>query len=211
MWRQCLMRLVSFFVRRRFPQMRKQLDMFQASLTEFATKYRKEIQTDPQFRAQFQDMCAKINVDPLACTGPPAGAVAAAGGAVLTAWAVSPRSVCALAANKGFWVQLLGFGDFYYELGVQVITVCYKTRPQNGGLIELSKLVELVRRLRGKNAQSISEYGRARRAGQTVTQSPGSRGGASTRSRGGVDAAGTTWCGQSRRSRCWARALPWSS
>jgi len=63
-----------------------------------------------------------------------------------------------MAANKGFWVQLLGFGDFYYELGIQVITVCYKTRPQNGGLIELGKLVDLVRRLRGKNAQSISEY-----------------------------------------------------
>ena len=25
-----------------------------------------------------------------------------------------------LASNKGVWAQLLGFGDFYYELGVQV-------------------------------------------------------------------------------------------
>lgn len=25
-----------------------------------------------------------------------------------------------LASNKGMWAQLLGFGDFYYELGVQV-------------------------------------------------------------------------------------------
>ena len=25
-----------------------------------------------------------------------------------------------LASNKGAWAQLLGFGDFYYELGVQV-------------------------------------------------------------------------------------------
>jgi len=24
-----------------------------------------------------------------------------------------------LASNKGAWAQLLGFGDFYYELGVQ--------------------------------------------------------------------------------------------
>jgi hypothetical protein len=25
-----------------------------------------------------------------------------------------------LASNKGFWAQLLGVGDFYYELAVQV-------------------------------------------------------------------------------------------
>ena len=25
-----------------------------------------------------------------------------------------------LASHKGFWAQLLGVGDFYYELGVQV-------------------------------------------------------------------------------------------
>ena len=25
-----------------------------------------------------------------------------------------------LASNKGFWAELLGFGDFYYELGVQI-------------------------------------------------------------------------------------------
>jgi ESCRT-II complex subunit VPS22 len=26
-----------------------------------------------------------------------------------------------LSSNKGMWTQLLGFGDFYYELGVQVL------------------------------------------------------------------------------------------
>ena len=25
-----------------------------------------------------------------------------------------------LASNKGFWTELLGFGDFYYELAVQI-------------------------------------------------------------------------------------------
>lgn len=30
-----------------------------------------------------------------------------------------------LASNKGFWAQLLGVGDFYYELAVQVsLYVC---------------------------------------------------------------------------------------
>ena len=31
-----------------------------------------------------------------------------------------------LASNKGAWTQLLGFGDFYYELGVQVgVNLCH--------------------------------------------------------------------------------------
>lgn len=32
-----------------------------------------------------------------------------------------------LAANKGFWAQMLGFGDFYYELGVQIVEVCLRS------------------------------------------------------------------------------------
>ena len=28
-----------------------------------------------------------------------------------------------LASSKGFWAQLLGVGDFYYELGVQIVEV----------------------------------------------------------------------------------------
>jgi ESCRT-II complex subunit VPS22 len=38
-----------------------------------------------------------------------------------------------LASNKGFWAELLGVGDFYYELSVQVIDACLSTREQNGG------------------------------------------------------------------------------
>lgn len=45
-----------------------------------------------------------------------------------------------LASNKGMWAQLLGLGDFYYELGVQVIEACLATRQHNGGMIELHKL-----------------------------------------------------------------------
>lgn len=37
-----------------------------------------------------------------------------------------------LASNKGFWSELLGVGDFYYELSVQIIEICLATRPQNG-------------------------------------------------------------------------------
>ncbi|GFP82755.1 vacuolar protein sorting-associated protein 22 homolog 1 [Phtheirospermum japonicum] len=49
-----------------------------------------------------------------------------------------------LASNKGFWAELLGIGDFYYELGVQIVDICLATRPQNGGLISLEELCKLV-------------------------------------------------------------------
>lgn len=48
-------------------QMSKQLDMFKTNLEEFASKHKQEIRKNPQFRVQFQDMCATIGVDPLAC------------------------------------------------------------------------------------------------------------------------------------------------
>ena len=30
-----------------------------------------------------------------------------------------------LASGKGFWSEMLGVGDFYYELGVQIVEVGY--------------------------------------------------------------------------------------
>ena len=37
------------------------------------------------------------------------------------------------AAGKGFWSEVLGIGDFYYEVGVQIIEVCLATSHRNGG------------------------------------------------------------------------------
>lgn len=62
-----------------------------------------------------------------------------------------------LASNKGFWAQLLGVGDFYYELAVQVIDVCLATQPRNGGLLSMVELLAQVTRRRGKNAQEVTE------------------------------------------------------
>nr|CAG4641044.1 EOG090X09XM [Eulimnadia texana] len=45
-----------------------------------------------------------------------------------------------LASSKGFWSELLGVGDFYYELAVQVIEVCLATSHRNGGIITLAEL-----------------------------------------------------------------------
>ncbi|XP_009591703.1 vacuolar protein sorting-associated protein 22 homolog 1 [Nicotiana tomentosiformis] len=62
-----------------------------------------------------------------------------------------------LASNKGFWAELLGIGDFYYELGVQIIEVCLATRPHNGGLISLDDLCKLLGRRRKAARETISE------------------------------------------------------
>lgn len=48
-------------------QMSKQLETFKSNLEEFASKHKQEIRKNPQFRVQFQEMCATIGVDPLAC------------------------------------------------------------------------------------------------------------------------------------------------
>lgn len=60
-----------------------------------------------------------------------------------------------LASNKGFWAELLGIGDFYYELGVQIVDICLATRPRNGGLIDLEELRSLLAKRR--RAVSITE------------------------------------------------------
>ena len=61
-----------------------------------------------------------------------------------------------LASSKGFWAEALGIGDFYFELGLNIIDVCMRTRAQNGGLIEVR---DLQRQLALKLSQStISEY-----------------------------------------------------
>ena len=50
--------------------MAEQITVFKENLEEFAKKYKKEINKNPEFRKYFQDMCTKIGVDPLACTFP---------------------------------------------------------------------------------------------------------------------------------------------
>lgn len=63
-----------------------------------------------------------------------------------------------ISANKGFWADILGVGDFYYELGVQIIDSCYATKASTGGLLELGELKRRVEKMRvGSNVQEISE------------------------------------------------------
>jgi ESCRT-II complex subunit VPS22 len=54
-----------------------------------------------------------------------------------------------LASSKGFWAQILGVGDYYYELGVQIVDACLATRGLNGGVMD-------VRVLQGRLSSSRS-------------------------------------------------------
>ncbi|KMZ60555.1 putative Vacuolar sorting protein SNF8 [Zostera marina] len=62
-----------------------------------------------------------------------------------------------LASNKGFWAELLGIGDFYYELGVQIVDICMLTRSDNGGLISLHNLRLLVCQKHKTGRESVTE------------------------------------------------------
>lgn len=62
-----------------------------------------------------------------------------------------------LASNKGFWSDLLGVGDFYYELGVQIVQICLATRQVNGGIISLTELRDRIRNSKSRNRQNTSE------------------------------------------------------
>lgn len=61
-----------------------------------------------------------------------------------------------LASQKGFWAQTLGVGDFYYELAVQIIDVCVRTRHRNGGFLEIGALCNHLNSIRPKTAQTVS-------------------------------------------------------
>ncbi|XP_055384895.1 vacuolar-sorting protein SNF8 [Condylostylus longicornis] len=56
-----------------------------------------------------------------------------------------------LASGKGFW-SVLGMGDFYYELGVQIVEVCLAANHATGGLMELDELRKRLVSSRGQNA-----------------------------------------------------------
>ena len=111
----------------------EQMEAFRNHLQEFATKHRKEIRKSPEFRKQFQEMCAAVGVDPLQ-------------------------------SSSNFWTKLLGVGDFYYELAIQIIEVCMSTSHRTGGFMQLNELVRRVKASRnvakvrqGSSADEIDE------------------------------------------------------
>lgn len=61
-----------------------------------------------------------------------------------------------LTSRKGLWSELLGVGDYYYELAVRAIEACVATRPLNGGIIALDELVRILRRKRSAYVDDVS-------------------------------------------------------
>lgn len=102
-----------------------QMEEFKSKLELFATKYRKDIKKNGEFRRSFQQMCAVAGVDPL-------------------------RS------SANFWVRILGVGDFYYELAIQIVEVFLSTSHRNGGIMPIEELLSRVLASRNvsKNLQS---------------------------------------------------------
>merc|ERR1711970_1683047 len=107
-------------------ELSKHLGQFRENLQDFAAKHKNEIKKNPQFRKQFQEMCASIGVDPLA-------------------------------SGKGFWSEMLGVGDFYYELGVQVIEVCVATSHRNGGVVAVEEVLKRLNQRRRPDNQISSD------------------------------------------------------
>lgn len=62
-----------------------------------------------------------------------------------------------LASNKGFWADILGVGNFYFELGLKIIQICIQTRVENGGIISLDSLHNILQKqiiLRSKSSNN---------------------------------------------------------
>ena len=104
-------------------ELRSQLSLFSSSLRTFSTQHRSEIRKNAEFRHAFQKMCYSIGVDPLSSASRSSGL-------------------------SGLWSDMLGLGDWQYELGVQIIDVCVSTRSTNGGVIGMDDLIRRVTRLR---------------------------------------------------------------
>jgi ESCRT-II complex subunit VPS22 len=63
-----------------------------------------------------------------------------------------------LASNKSYFGELLGMGDFYYELGIQVAEISIASRQRNGGFLQLDDLKESLQKMRKRATPEISVY-----------------------------------------------------
>lgn len=80
-----------------------------------------------------------------------------------------------LTSRKGVWAELLGVGDYYYELGVRVIEVCLATRSMNGGIISLTEVVDSLKKKRITYTEQISRDDVERAVGKLAALGSGFR------------------------------------
>lgn len=60
-----------------------------------------------------------------------------------------------LRSSTNFWCKLLGVGDFYYELAVQIVEVFLSTNHKNGGIMTIEELRTRV--LASRNVKSDTD------------------------------------------------------
>src|SRR5699024_3687590 len=60
-----------------------------------------------------------------------------------------------LHSSTNFWTKMLGVGDIYYELAVQVVEICMALNHRTGGVMDINELYQ--RLLRSRKASSKSE------------------------------------------------------
>lgn len=60
-----------------------------------------------------------------------------------------------LYSSTNFWTKMLGVGDIYYELAIQVVEVCLALNHRTGGVIELNELYS--RLIKSRSATSKSD------------------------------------------------------
>lgn len=60
-------------------------------------------------------------------------------------------------ARKGFWHELLGIGNFYYDLGLQILKIGLVARDKYGGTIYMDDLISQITRARRDPEDSITE------------------------------------------------------
>ena len=61
-----------------------------------------------------------------------------------------------LASSKGFWSEMLGVSDFYYELAVQIIEQCTSMEERTGGLVYLDHVLARIVKSRNRFVQEVS-------------------------------------------------------
>lgn len=62
-----------------------------------------------------------------------------------------------ISSQKGRLGGAIGLGNFYYELGIQVVNVCIALKKKTGGFVEMADCMRYLEKLRGSAASAISE------------------------------------------------------
>lgn len=57
-----------------------------------------------------------------------------------------------LSTSKGVW-SVLGMGDFYFELSIQIVEICLAVAETTGGMMEISELKERLQKTRRQKKQ----------------------------------------------------------